>query len=136
MTKNIKRPGSKGGAHVPAPATDTQGSTNLEYPVFCLRYLGNLGACATDEKAALADTMRNLSQLTWQQIISAPRKGLGFEKIPVGQIRGECVPQFAKDKAFLLAFRFAGNAPLLGVREGATLRILHLDRDFTAYDHG
>jgi hypothetical protein len=135
VTKNVRRPPARGGPNIPPPATNSQGSTNLEYPVFCLRYLGNLPACEQGEKAAFIETLRTLAQMTWQQIMQARKQGLGHEKIPLKQIKAS-LPAFAKEEEFLLSFRFCGKAPMLGLREGATLRILHLDRDFTAYDHG
>ncbi len=44
-------------------------STQQEHPIFCLQYLDkeeySLNACTKEEKAAFADTLFRLSQLTW-----------------------------------------------------------------------
>ena len=45
-------------------------------------------------------------------------------------------PHLTEDVQRLIAFRFAGNAPMVGYRVQAIFYILWLDRDFTLYDHG
>ncbi len=64
----------------------------------------------------------------------APRHGLGYERIEKNAIK--CgIPSVVPDDTDLIAFRFAGNAPMVGYRKERTFFILWLDRDFTLYDH-
>lgn len=51
------------------------------------------------------------------------------------QIKAE-LHDIAKREELVMALRYHGKARMLGLREGATLRLLWLDHDFTAYDHG
>ena len=51
-----------------------------ESPLFSLRYMNkdySLSQCTKDEKAAFADTLYKLNQLTWSEINACPRHGLG-----------------------------------------------------------
>ncbi|MEG4031795.1 MULTISPECIES: hypothetical protein [unclassified Microcoleus] len=59
-------------------------------PLFSLRYMNkdySLAQCTKDEKAAFADTLYKLSQLTWSQINASSRHGSGYEKIARSAIR-------------------------------------------------
>jgi hypothetical protein len=107
------------------------------HPYFSLRYLSKshcLSKCQTAEKAAFADTLHRLSQLTWGQIKSAPRHGLGCELIARNSIQG--VPAHLSQEVNLIAFRFHGKAPMVGYRDRATFYVIWLDPNFTLYDHG
>ncbi len=112
-------------------------SPEQQPPMFSLRYLNrdyNLSQCTKDEKAAFADTIAQLSQLTWSQIQSQPRHGLGYEKISRNAIRSS-IPSHLTDDVNLIAFRFCGKAPMVGYRDRAVFYIIWLDRDFTLYPH-
>lgn len=114
-------------------------STQQEHPIFSLQYLDkndySLGACTKEEKAAFADTLVRLSQLTWAEITQSPRHGLGYEKIARNSIHAPIPAHITEDITFI-AFRFYGKAPMVGYREGAIFHILWIDRDFTLYHHG
>lgn len=131
----IKQQPAKASTHVKQPGTSSQGSTNQQFPVFCLRFLSNFKHCTSEDHAALASTLHGLGQLTWQQIQCSDRDKSGHEQIPVDRLTGVVLTPFASDQPHVLAFRYKGKAPMLGIREGEVLRILHLDRDFTAYRH-
>ena len=106
-------------------------------PLFSLRYMNkhySISQCTKDEKAALADTLHQLSQLTWSQIKASPRHGLGYEKIDRNVIKSS-IPSHIKDDVNLIAFRFCSMAPMVGYRDGAVFYIIWLDRDFTLYPH-
>ncbi|MEG3937134.1 hypothetical protein QT995_03055 [Microcoleus sp. S36b_A3] len=108
-----------------------------ESPLFSLGYMNkdySLSQCTKDEKAAFADTLYKLSQLTWSQINASGRHGSGYEKIAKSSIR-VAIPNHLKDDANFIAFRFCGMAPMVGYRDGAVLYIIWLDRDFTLYPH-
>jgi hypothetical protein len=110
-----------------------------QYPVFCLRHIVrepdfSLEERTEEQKAALVDQLRLLSQLTWAQIHSSHRHGAGCEKIPQKQLKFK-LPSHVTPDVSILAFRFKGKAPMLGYRNEATLHIICLDPDFCAYDH-
>ena len=108
-----------------------------ESPLFSLRYMNkdySLSQCTKDEKAAFADTLYKLNQLTWSQINACPRHGLGYEKIARSSIRAP-IPSHLKDDVNFIAFRFFGKAPMVGYRDGAVFYVIWLDRDFTLYPH-
>lgn len=107
-------------------------------PIFSLHYLNReycLSCCNSEEKAAFADTMHKLSQLTWQQIDCAPRYGSGYEKIARNAIRSG-IPSHVTDDVNFIAFRFCGMAPMVGYRDRNIFHVIWLDRAFTLYDHG
>jgi hypothetical protein len=106
-------------------------------PLFSLRYMDkdySLEKCTKDEKAAFADTLYRLSQLTWSEIKRSPRHGLGYEKIDRNAIRGS-IPNILKQDALFIAFRFCGMAPMVGYRDRSVFYIIWLDRDFSLYPH-
>lgn len=109
-------------------------------PLFSLRYLDrrtySLAACQQQEKAAFADTLDRLSQLPWSDLRLSPRHGLGYEQIARQAIRAPMPAHLTEDVQRLIAFRFAGRAPMVGYRVQAVFHILWLDRDFTLYNHG
>jgi hypothetical protein len=113
-------------------------STQQEHPIFCLKYLDrkyySLSVCTKEEKAAFADTLDRLSQLTWAEISKSSRHGLGYEKIAQNSIRAT-IPRHIKDDIIFMAFRFYGKAPMVGYREDIIFHILWIDRDFTLYQH-
>jgi len=113
-------------------------STQHEHPIFCFKYLDRnyyyLGACTKEEKAAFADTLDRLSQLTWAEISKSHRHGLGYEKIARKSIRAT-IPTHVKEDVIFIAFRFYGKAPMVGYREDVIFHLLWIDRDFTLYQH-
>lgn len=74
-------------------------------PLFCLRYLDGdddycLRECNQEQKAALADKLYQLSQVTWAQLKSLDRHKMGFEKIPRHAIRGRIPPHVTEEVTF------------------------------------
>lgn len=133
----IKRPKPQGGNRVSAPSSGG-GPPTLEHPVFCLRDLQrnyDLNDCSHDQQRALVQKFRELSRLTWIEIRSAHRHGLGAEKISHDAII-PAVPPVVTQDVTLLAFRFSGRNPMVGFRSGPVFKILWLDHNFTVYDHG
>ncbi|MEG4825378.1 hypothetical protein QUB07_06730 [Microcoleus sp. F8-C5] len=94
----------------------------------------SLAQCTKDEKAAFADTLYKLSQLTWSQINASSRHGSGYEKIARSSIRSP-IPSHLKDDVNFIAFRFCGKAPMVGYRDGAVFYVIWLDRNYTLYPH-
>ncbi|RKZ91860.1 MAG: hypothetical protein DRR19_06015 [Candidatus Parabeggiatoa sp. nov. 1] len=120
------------------PTSSKSFSTQHEHPIFCFKYLDrnyySLGACTKEEKAAFADTLDRLSQLTWAEISKSHRHGLGYEKIARNSIRAT-IPTHVKEDVIFIAFRFYGKAPMVGYRTDVIFHILWIYRDFTLYQH-
>lgn len=107
-------------------------------PLFCFRYLRkgfSVADCQTPEKAAFADRLHEMSQLTWEQLRQAGRHQQGYEVIAQGRIRDGIPPHITPD-VNLIAFRFCGKAPVVGYRNRRVFHVVWLDRAFTLYDHG
>src|ERR1700722_19256687 len=82
--KRLKQPQASAGKHVGTPSVNPHGSTNNLKPIFNLEYLRGdycLTKCSGEEKAAFADRLHRLSQLTWREIQLAPKHGVGHETI-------------------------------------------------------
>lgn len=93
-----------------------------------------LSSCNKDEQAAFVTKLHTLSKVQWKQIKTAPRHGLGTEKIDKNAIK-EPMPKEVTEDVTLLSIRFSGKAPMVGYQSGQTFNILWLDRDFTLYQH-
>lgn len=114
-------------------------SSDDKKPKFSFCYVQSshcINGCQRDEKAGLTDKMYRISQLTWKQIKSADRHGLGFEKISRDAIKAGIPAHVTEDVDHFLAFRFSGTKPMVGYRLGSTFFVLWLDRGFNLYDHG
>ena len=111
---------------------------NREKPTFCLRYLDPqycITSCDRDDKAAFADKARRMSLMTWNELIQAPKHGMGFETIARTAIRRPIPTHIAEDVT-LIAFRFSGLKPMVGYRIDGMFHIVWFDCDFTLYPHG
>jgi len=109
----------------------------FNYPVFCFKHLQadySLAQCDKDERAAFIEQLCMYSQMTWQQIILAPRHGLGSEKISLDSIRAP-LPRSVTPDVTLLALRFDGKKPFVGYRYHFIFHVLYIDRGFTLYPH-
>jgi hypothetical protein len=135
--KRIKDERRNKGARLKAHSAPAATSTDREKPVFCLQYVSNLyciTGCNQEQKAAFADAIRNLSQLTWAEIKSSHRHGLGTEKIERDSIKAP-IPEHVTDDETFLAIRFWKKAPMVGYREREIFRIIWFDANFSLYNH-
>lgn len=117
---------------------DNRGSSIHLKPKFSLEFLDRefcISCCDKNEKAAFADKMRLLSQLTWAEINCAPRHGLGFEKIAQNSINFS-IPKRITPDTNIIAFRFCGTAAMVGFKENEVFYIIWFDRNYKLYDHG
>lgn len=137
--RRLRRPSPTQGPRIHVPNTDDE-PPDQHPPLFSLRYLDRghygLARCQQREKAAFADTLERLSQLSWGALRLSPRHGLGYEQIASDALRAPLPSHLAQDVQRFIAFRFAGKAPMVGYRVAAVFYILWLDRDCTLYDHG
>lgn len=110
----------------------------IKHPLFCFKYSHkdyNIDSLPNDEKIAFLNQLNMLSQLEWKQIQTAPKHGLGFEKIPRNQLKKEIPPRFTEDVQHLIVFRYNGKKPFLCHRFHCLLHIIFIDPKFELYDH-
>jgi hypothetical protein len=122
---------------ISASAENARIDYNREKPTFCLRFVDTqycITACDRDDKAALADKMRRMSCMTWNEIIQAPRHGMGFETISRDVIRRP-IPAHITDDVTLIAFRFSGLKPMVGYRVNGMFHVIWFDCRFDLYPH-
>jgi len=116
------------------PATP---STELTWPVFCLRHLPpgyDVDDLSEDDRRHLLGRLRLLSKLEWGEIEQAPRHGLGKENINHGAIR-RSLPSVVTQDIKLWALRFSGLKPMIGFRSGTVFHLLWIDHNFSVYPH-
>ena len=107
-------------------------------PVFSLEHMSRhvkehcLLTCDKNEKAAFANTLNKLSQLTWSEIRHGHRHGVGYEKITK---IGVPIPKTITSDVSFIAFRFCGLKPMIGYREKNLFHIVWLDTKFKCYKH-
>lgn len=137
MAKHLKSKGlAEKGNRITAHEVN-ESSSGQRCPVFSFEFLQPsycISKCESVEKVAFTDQMRTLSQMTWMQIMFAPKSGLGSEKIPQHIIRAGIPSHITADITFL-ALRFYGKAEMVGYRENRIFHVLWFDRDFTLYKH-
>lgn len=90
--------------------------------------------CSMNDYAALLKKLKMLSLSDWNTINSAPRHGLGYEKLSK-DILNVKLPSDIPEDANLYAFRYKGKHPMVGFRKGDVFHIIFLDIDFTLYNH-
>jgi len=95
-----------------------------------------LDSCEVNEKVALAHKLHELCQLTWNQIINAPRHGMGSEKIERNAIIGSNIPSHITEDVDFIAIRFDGLKPMVGYRFDRVFHVIWLDTKLTLYNHG
>ncbi|MDF7675158.1 hypothetical protein PT286_00150 [Neisseriaceae bacterium ESL0693] len=117
------------------------GSTQGLKLVFSFEYMRSDHHCIkcchnsdADNSFHLLNKIRKLSELTWAQINTTHRHGLGAEKIPYHQIK-ESIPYGLTEDTTFLAFRCIGKAPMIGFRDGQIFHIIWIDYDYEIYDH-
>ena len=89
--------------------------------------------CETNEMRSLFRKLRSWSTMSWQQLIQAPREGLGLETIADESLRRPA-PRITPDQR-VLSLRVHGIVRMLGCRDGQTLHVFAFDRNGDWYDH-
>jgi hypothetical protein len=136
--KRLKRRKSSGRGKIKAPEGKPLVNYDLNPPLFSLSHVATshcITSCETPDRAAFASRIRELSQLTWRQIKSTGRHGLGFEKIPRDKLRVG-VPETITEDVKFIAFRFSGMKPMIGYRVNDIFHVIWFDRSLDVYDHG
>lgn len=90
-----------------------------------MRYRGKgcLSHCDRESKSSIVDRLLELSQLTWKEIHSNPREGLGYEPIPCDRFK-VTLPPSVTPEVRLLVFRFSGPGRIAGYRKQDILHIV------------
>ncbi|MGK0393328.1 MAG: hypothetical protein ACJA0B_001499 [Alcanivorax borkumensis] len=135
--KNIVVPDKKKGGRFDAKET---ASTDDDPILFSFERIQSGQYCFSglddDHKVAAADAIFKRRQLRWSELKQAGRHALGFEKMPVSQIKRAPVPKFiTEDKQTLLVCRYKGLAPMVGYRVRQIFYILWFDHSMNLYDH-
>ena len=136
MQKHIKRPQSNEGDRIKARES-SKGSTQFLHPKFSFERMApshSVSECESEEKAALADTLYKLGQMTWAQIMQVDRHKSGCETISLEQIKAPGKHAITPDSN-ILVFRFSGMKPMIGYRLDETFYVVWLDRAFNVYAH-
>ncbi len=117
--------------------TSTSLSSQIQHPVFCLHYLSSdycLTKCDQIERASFADTIRILSQCSWNEIITNRIKG--YEKIlDKKSINKGYLPSNIPEDASIIGFHFHDKKRVLGWRNAFIFHIVWFDPKFKLYKH-
>lgn len=119
-----------------SPTESTAPPPDKLHPAISLRYLRNshcISRCTQEDRAAFADRIRTMTQMTWTQIHQAHRHGAGIEKID--QLQNE-LPPAAPKGSHAMALRFSGMKPMVGFRVENVFYVVWFDRDMNLYNHG
>jgi hypothetical protein len=111
---------------------------NSLQPIFSFRHMqyGSkhcLSQCCQDDKSYIVDTLLHLSQFTWREITSMPRKKLGFEHISRNQFSASLPPFVTPDVEKLTVFRYSRAGRIAGMRIHDVYHILIVGPDI--YPH-
>jgi hypothetical protein len=110
------------------------------HPTFCLQHIqSGFGVkqpnMTKDQKASFAGVLESLASLTWSDIKRSGRHQLGFEMLPVSKLK-IAMPAIVADDEKVMVFRYHDRHPMAGVRRGAMLHLIALEREFgDLYDH-
>ena len=102
----LDRPGKK----IIPPRRGIDQLSNLGYPIFCFHKMHrkwSVDCCSEEDKANLSSTLFRLSKLTWQQIQTTHKKGLGSEKIYINCLNAPLPPDLTEDVSYLLGIKFS-----------------------------
>lgn len=139
MAKGNNRGQRPAGSSGTLPQAPPPRDTNRENPKFCLAHLVkgyDLDPLTVDQRAAFAVTLRKLARFTWGELVTADRKGCGYEFIPARQIRAPIPPRFDGEDRFMI-FRYSGKHPMGGIRALDVYHVLWIERQQgELYDHG
>jgi hypothetical protein len=132
MSKIKKRDAQQNKIKIP-----TGNNIELDYPIFCFRYLQFVPKADYKFYAVFVERLKKLSCLTWHQINVAERHGFGTEKMPITQIKPQLPKFITPDVTHLLVFRANGdNRPFLGLRSGIIFHIIFIEEQFgDVYNH-
>lgn len=127
MTKRLRKLHPKGTPHLTLKEEPVD--YNSLAPIFSFRHMkyrsdNCLSQCSEDSKSSVVNTLLKISQLSWNQIASAPRTGLGFESIPLHRFSVPLPPIVTEEVTNLKIFRYSASGRIAGIREKDIYHIL------------
>lgn len=113
--------------------------TNKLRPKFCLEHIladyDIKGNEDKEQKAAFAEQLQTLAALTWSEIQLSHRHGVGQEQIAVRSLKIN-LPPFFGDEEKVIALRYKGKLPILGIRVQEVFHVIAVARNFNElYEH-
>lgn len=93
-------------------------------------------ALDASHRAALASQLEMWSQLTWGQVIQAPKQGLGSEKLAFSAIRSSWHQHGTPPPEDVLVLRFGSDGRAVGLRHERVFHLLWVDHRYRLYRHG
>ena len=117
-------------------------SDNLDYPIFCFKYLQEVSFPNSKDFDLLCKfiiRLKKLSELGWEEIRTSPKHSFGTEQIPYTQIKPkDKLPSFVTPETKLTIFRAHGdNRTFAGIQEKNIFHIIFIEANFgDLYDHG
>lgn len=136
-TKKIIAPKPEKGVRF--SAQENQVDYNKSPPIFSLERLQGGDYClqslVQEGKAAFAEAIFKRRSLSWSDVITSDRHGLGCEKIARTAIKAP-IPKFITPEVdHFLALRFHGKKPMVGFRKKDIFYVLWFDHNFSVYPH-
>lgn len=136
MRKNkIFQPAVKSGNQIKIPPTESINNNTLK-PTFSfihMKYRGKTCLSKFDQanKSFLTDTLLELSQLTWNQIITG--RVANHEKIPIRQFRNPLPISITPDIEKLVVFHFSRAGRMAGFQSGNIYHIVQVSSNHDLY---
>lgn len=133
-----KRRGTKpsnDGEKAPEPALAKE---SAGFPLLCLRHVQpgfGVEDLPAEAQAEFLVKWSKRSKVSWNDLGTHQRHGLGSEKLPADKIRPMVPEKFAADS--YQVYRHHGNLPFVGVRINDVFYVLWIEKKFgELYDHG
>ena len=135
--KEFKKPGFKSTKRFEVKKEPPKINYDNQKPIFAFYHMqyrktNCLSQSAPMDKSTVTDKLVALSQITWKDIISSPRTGLGFEKIPQRQFKVPLPPVVTPDVT-IKVFRHSVAGRIAGFRKNDIYHILIVGDNL--YDH-
>ena len=110
---------------------------DLQKPIFSLKHMKYqsthcISKCPDEKKALILATLLRLTQKTWQDLRSLPKKQ-GFEPMPHNQFKVPLPPVVTPEVTILVAQYDGDGGRLAGYRENDVYHILLVGKDL--YSH-
>lgn len=108
------------------------------YPILSLRHcVSGFGVDDLTDKQRSEFLLKwaKRSNLTWTDLRTHSKHGLGSEKIPLRKIKPAC-PEILQDAEDVLVFRHEGNLPFAGVRADDVFYVVWIESSYNdLYEH-
>jgi len=107
-------------------------------PIFSLYHMkygskNCLSSCDTRLKAKFTDKILMLSQITWKEVFSAHKEGIGKENIPINQFKIPLPKLVTPDIRSLMVFQLSKSERMAGIKIEEIYHVLVVGNNL--YDH-